>query len=152
MTVSVQIKCPNRGLPIMEIQLRGAKHCHGAFIILPVTLDHVASNRDIWDILGSLCTGDALSWLAPTPYLRATTIIAPAFTRLAGCDNDGNLVPWNNLENVMIAIYIRCTHLCTPLCANSKLTGANRGAVIYLAMNEIVGRTAPVGCGLYRSV
>jgi len=52
MSVAWQFKCPKRGLlPIIEVQLRGANHCHGAFMMLRmlavVSIEHHADHQDV---------------------------------------------------------------------------------------------------------
>ena len=97
--------------------------------------------------------------LAQTPYVRAATMLTPAFMLLAGCDYDGNLVPWNDTANTLTPQEVKRS----PTRATLRSKRAYRGAAAFfdeaphMLRSQRVYRgaaaffdEAPVGCGPYR--
>jgi len=61
---------------------------------------------EIWERVCDALTGDAIYALAQVPYFSTATKRTPAFICLAGLNNDANLVPWEDADNVMSTTYI----------------------------------------------
>jgi hypothetical protein len=62
--------------------------------------------EDIWAMICSLLSGDAISNLCQVQYFRQSTSSTPAYQLLSGLNNNGFLVPWNDVDNVMSCRYV----------------------------------------------
>jgi hypothetical protein len=82
--------------------------------IVPFTAGILASlcnYEDIWEHMCSFLSGDALCCLAQVRFFEKPTRQTPAFMCLSGLNNDAELVPWNDADNILSANYI-----WRPLC------------------------------------
>jgi hypothetical protein len=70
---------------------------------------------DLWAIICSMLSGDALCCMARVSLFRSATRQMPSFTLLAGIDNDAQLVPWNDRFNVLSANYNPHCELCNTV-------------------------------------
>ena len=61
---------------------------------------------EIWERVCDALTGDAIYTLAQVPYFSTATKQTPAFTCLAGLNNNAKLVPWEDADNVMSSTYV----------------------------------------------
>jgi hypothetical protein len=61
---------------------------------------------DIWEIVCSYLTGDAVYMLAQVQFFAQSTVQTPAFQLLSGINDDGFLVPWEDADNVVSNKYI----------------------------------------------
>jgi hypothetical protein len=133
------------------------------YIRLPscVTLKHLADLPDIWEIICANLSGDAMYRLAQTPDVRAATMLTPAFMMLAGCDYDGNLVPWRDTANTLTPKAVKRSPTRATLISKRAYRGAAaffdeapatlRSQRVYRGAAAFFDE-APVGCGPYKSV
>jgi hypothetical protein len=105
-----------------------------------VELQHLADLPDVWDNICANLSGDELYRLTQTPDVRAATLLSPAFVMLAGCDFDGNVMPWRDTANSLSPMGVK---RFSPSRATLRSKRAYRGAAAFFDM-------APVGCGPYK--
>ena len=72
--------------------------------------------------------------------MRAATLLSPAFVMLAGCDFDGNVMPWRDTANSLSPMGVK---RFSPSRATIRSKRAYRSAAAFFEM-------APVGCGPYK--
>ena len=87
---------------------------------------------ELWDLMCSSLSGDAISTLASMPRFSEATKATPAWHLLSGLNNDGQLVPWNDDDNCM-----SCRYIPPPAGPNMRYVFANTSA--YFAL-----RTLPI--------
>ena len=68
----------------------------------PSPLERLCANEDVWETICSFSSGSSVVALSmASKNLRHATVKTPAFVFLAGLDNDGFLVPWQDLSNIL---------------------------------------------------
>ena len=78
-----------------------SKHTHAESLLATL---HIYD--DIWERVCAALSGDAISMLAQVQYFSTATKQSPAFICLAGLNNDAELVPWEDADNVMSSTYV----------------------------------------------
>ena len=66
----------------------------------------LSSCPELWENICSTLTGDSISSLANMRQFAEATKATWAWQLLSGLDNNANLVPWNDAENVLSRSYI----------------------------------------------
>jgi hypothetical protein len=84
---------------------------HGSVPFTVGILASLCNDEDIWEHICSFLSGDALCCLAKVRLFEKPTRQTPAFMCLSGLNNDAELVPWEDADNILAANYIR-----RPLC------------------------------------
>ena len=91
----------------MPIQLAAMNH-----VATPSPLAELHHYADLWAIVCSMLSGDALCCVARVSLFRSATRQTPSFTLLAGINNDAQLVPWNDRSNVLSANHNPYCEIC----------------------------------------
>lgn len=63
------------------------------------------THADIWEIVCSYLDGDAIFSLSQVQFFAQSTKQTPAYQLLSGINNDGFLVPWDDVDNAMSIAY-----------------------------------------------
>ena len=74
-----------------------------------LTVGILASLRhydDLWELICSFASGDALCCLARVRFFKDPTLRTPAYMCLCGLNNDAELVPWEDADNFLSANYV----------------------------------------------
>ena len=66
----------------------------------------LVDNEDIWEYICNCLNGEALYRIAQLQYFKQSTMKTPAFICLSGLNNDAQLVPWNDDDNILTPHYI----------------------------------------------
>jgi hypothetical protein len=66
-----------------------------------LSITDLSNNADVWEHICSWLSGESLFQISEEPSLRAATLVTPAFIFLSGLNNEGQLVPWVDGENVL---------------------------------------------------
>ncbi len=77
-------------------RLRSASDC-----IIFSPLMSISSCPDLWERICDQCNGDTLITLAAMPEFSDATTASRAWYFLSGLDDDANLVPWSDANNVL---------------------------------------------------
>jgi hypothetical protein len=64
-------------------------------------ISDLSHNADVWEHICSWLSGESLFLLSEEPSLRAVTQVTPAFIFLCGLNNEGQLVPWVDGDNML---------------------------------------------------
>ena len=99
-TASLPLYCENAGF---KRQRSGSKLMQREYVPLVSSL---VDNEDIWECICNCLNGDALHRIAQVQYFKQSTIKTPAFICLSGLNNDAQLVPWNDDDNILSPHYI----------------------------------------------